>query len=103
MVPEGSLPHSQVPTIRPYPEPALPSPHTPASHFFKIHLNIILSLRSSPNMSYHVSHPYKTTGRITILYILIFIFLDSKLEDKTFCTEWQQTFPDFNLLLISSE
>jgi hypothetical protein len=25
-----------------------------------------------------VSHPYKTTGRIMILYILIFTFLDSR-------------------------
>ena len=32
----------------------------------------------------------------------MFKFLDRKLEDKRFCTEWQQTFPDFNLLLISS-
>jgi len=37
-----------------------------------------------------------------VSYILIFIFLDSKLEDKTFCTEGQQEFPDFSLLLISS-
>jgi len=28
--------------------------------------------------------------------------MDSKLEDKRFCTEWLQAFPDFNLLLISS-
>jgi hypothetical protein len=28
--------------------------------------------------------------------------LDSNLEDKRFCTEWQQAFPDLNLLLISS-
>jgi hypothetical protein len=26
--------------------------------------------------------------------------LDRKLENKRFCTEWQQEFPDFNLLLI---
>jgi len=37
-----------------------------------------------------------------VLYTLIFIFLDSKLEDKTFCNEGQHEFPDFNLLLISS-
>jgi len=30
-----------------------------------------------------------------ILYVLIFTFLDRKLEDKRFCTEWQQACPTF--------
>jgi hypothetical protein len=30
------------------------------------------------------------------LTIPIFIFFDSKLEYKRFCTKWQQAFPDFN-------
>ena len=36
------------------------------------------------------------------MYILIYISLGSELEYKHFCTEWQQAFPDFNLLLTSS-
>jgi len=39
-------------------------------------------------MSNQVSHPYKATGEIRLQYILIFIFLDSKMEDKRFCTTW---------------
>jgi hypothetical protein len=31
-----------------------------------------------------------------------FYILDRRREDKRFCTEWEQTFPEFNLLLISS-
>jgi hypothetical protein len=34
-----------------------------------------LGLRSSLNVSDHVSHPYNTTGKIIVLYILIFKFL----------------------------
>jgi hypothetical protein len=49
-----------------------------------------------------VSHPYKTTGRIMVLCILTFTFLDSRREDKRLWTEWQHTFPEFSLLLISS-
>jgi len=38
-----------------------------------------------------------------VLENVIFIFLDSKLEEKTFSTEGQQAFPDFNPLLFLSE
>jgi hypothetical protein len=41
-----------------------------------------LSLRSSLNVRDQVSHPYKTTGRIMVLCILTFTFLDSRLEEK---------------------
>jgi hypothetical protein len=36
------------------------------------------------------------------MYILIFVFLDSRWEGKRFWTEWQQALLKFNLLLISS-
>jgi hypothetical protein len=41
-----------------------------------------LSLRSSFIVSDHVSHPYKKTDKIADQYILIFIDLDSKLDDR---------------------
>jgi hypothetical protein len=47
-----------------------------------------LSLCSSLSVSDQVSHPHKTTGKTTVMYTLIFVLLDSNLEDKRFCTEW---------------
>jgi hypothetical protein len=45
-----------------------------------------LSLRSSLDVSDQVPHSYKTR-KIIVIHILIFIVLDSKLEDKRFCTK----------------
>jgi hypothetical protein len=45
-----------------------------------------VSLCCSPNVRDQVSHPYKTTGRIMVLYILTFTFLDSRQEDKRLWT-----------------
>ena len=39
------------------------------------------------NVSDQVSHPYKTPGKIIVLCILTFQFLDSEPEDKRFCTD----------------
>jgi fucose permease len=41
-----------------------------------------LSLFSYFNMRDQVSHPYKTTGKITVLYILMFKFSEIRQEDK---------------------
>jgi hypothetical protein len=46
-----------------------------------------LILHYSLNVSEQVSHPYKKPGKIVLLYILIFIFVDSNMEDVGFCTE----------------
>jgi len=47
-----------------------------------------LSLSSFLNVNDQLSHPYKTIGKIIVLYILIFKFFYCKLEDQWFCTEW---------------
>jgi hypothetical protein len=44
----------------------------------------ILSLCSSMIFRGQVSHPYKTTGNTTVLYILICMFLDSRRHWKSF-------------------
>jgi hypothetical protein len=41
-----------------------------------------LSLCSYFRVRDQVSHPYKITGRIMVLYILTFTFLDSRRDDK---------------------
>ena len=54
--------------------------------FLNTILPIALSLCSSLSVSDRVSHLSKTTGRIIILHILMFVFLGSR-EDKRFLTE----------------
>jgi hypothetical protein len=94
MEPEGSLPLSQEPATSSYFEPEHSSSWPP--HILKILLNIIilstlfsntLSLLSCLVLSNQDSHPYKTTGNIILMYILMLIYLGIKLQDKMFCTK----------------
>jgi hypothetical protein len=48
----------------------------------------IFSLCTFLRMRDQVSHPHKTGRKIVILKIVMFIFLDRKLEEKGFWTEW---------------
>jgi len=67
---------------------------SPASHYFLSGTHIflstmfsgILNLCSSLCVRVHVSHPYKTKTRITVLYILV--FFERRRGDKRFCTEF---------------
>jgi hypothetical protein len=48
-----------------------------------------LSLCSSLNKRDQISQPYRTTGKIIALHILISMFIDSRPKDTRFWTEWQ--------------
>jgi hypothetical protein len=64
------------------------------SNLLSLHLSLVqifsntFSLCSFLNVRDKVSHPYRTTGKIIILYILILMFLESRWEDIRFWTEW---------------
>ena len=52
-----------------------------------------LSLRSCLNVSDQVSHPYKTTGKIIVLYILIFFLYCLKTFTSLGATETKTELP----------
>jgi hypothetical protein len=58
-------------------------PNIPLSTLF----SNTLSLCSSLNVRGQVLHPYRTTGKIIVLYILIYTFLDRR-EKKRPWTKW---------------
>jgi hypothetical protein len=53
------------------------------SSLFGPHILLSTLFSNTLNVRDQVSHQYKTTGKITVLYIIIFKFLDSRREDKS--------------------
>jgi hypothetical protein len=67
MKPKCSLPHSQVPSICPYPEPDQSSPYPP-SRFLKIHQNIILPFTPRyPKWSLSLRFPHQNPVYATLV------------------------------------
>jgi hypothetical protein len=60
-----------------------------------------LSLWSSINVKHQIPSQYKTAEKIMVLNTLIFMILNSRQDDRRFWIEQYQTFPKFNLLLIT--
>jgi hypothetical protein len=56
--------------------------------FVSILFSNTVRLRSSLSVRGQVSDLYKTTGKLIVLYILVCILLESKLENKRFWAEW---------------
>jgi hypothetical protein len=67
----------------------------------EFHSCLMLSLHPSPSLRDLMSHLYKTRGGITVLFVLIYIIIYGRHEDKWFWTGKLQAFLEFNLFLIS--
>jgi hypothetical protein len=52
----------------------------------------------TPPIWQHVIWCINTTHNTEVLYILVFTFLDRRRQEKMFYTEWQQAFPEYNIL-----
>ena len=63
------------------------TPHVTSSLLGPNIFSSTLFSNTLPSMTDQVSHPCKITGKIIVLCMLIFIFLDSEQKYKRFCTE----------------
>jgi hypothetical protein len=68
------------------------------SIFLSTLFSYTLSLCSYRNVRDKISHPYKTVGKVIVLHIYIFTFLDSRREGCWFRTKCYQSLPQFNIL-----
>ena len=99
----SSAPYSQYLPQHPIPNISLTtlfpvSPSPPYSQYLPHHpipnislstlFSNTLSLCSSLNVTDQVSHSYRTTGKVIVLYITVFIALDTSPQDSRFRTEW---------------
>jgi hypothetical protein len=70
-----------------------------------IFLSTLLSKTLSPYYSFKVrnqdSQPYKINCKIIVTHFSIFVFLDCSPEYERLWEEWEQTFSESSLLLIS--
>jgi len=70
-----------------------------SSIFLRTPFSNTLSLRPALKVTDKVSHPYKTKGKIIVLYSTVLILLDIKREDKNFFFgRMAAGFSAFNLL-----
>jgi hypothetical protein len=60
-----------------------------------------LFLNPSLNVTNQVPQTHYPADSIIVLYILIFVLLDSRREDKRFWTDWRQALTEFNLEKLS--
>jgi hypothetical protein len=69
-------------------QPPVTSSLLSPNSLFRTLFSDTFNLLSSLNVRDKVPLSYNTTGEIIVLYILIFMFLDGRWEDKIFQTVW---------------
>jgi hypothetical protein len=81
--------------------------------FSPFHSYVVCLRPKYPPKHHIVEHPHPlcssltvrdqfSTNIIMVICILVLILLDINAENKRLCTEWQQAFPEFILLVMSS-
>ena len=73
------------------------------SNDFRPPFSDISSLYFSRSVKDQVLHPHKSINKSIQLYVLIFIFLESKQKDKMFCTESYQIFSEVKINCVAKD